>query len=234
MLPNHSDGRILIVDDDPIFRRAMIDALGIGGRAYEVSTAAEAFEMAVKEVPDLVIVDLGLPDGDGAELCRRLRNHESTAGIPILVLTGDMSEGRDAACLDAGADSYLAKPVKGPRLRSYVRALLRRPSMLSRRKPRRMQVAGLEFQYKSKTMRLDEKIYAEFSPREFEILYALALSHPEPLGRGEIYRRVWGLEPPSDDSLRTIEVHIFRIREKLGLEAREKLATIPGRGYRLV
>jgi DNA-binding response OmpR family regulator len=234
MALNHSGERILVVEDDPVFRGAMIDALGLGGRAGEASTAAEAFTMAIRDVPDLVIVDLGLPDGDGAELCRRLRNHENTAGISIVVLTGDTSEGRDAACLDAGADSYLAKPVKGPRLRSYVRALLRRRSMMSRRKSRPMRAAGLEFHYKSKVMRLGEKNYAEFSPREFEVLYALALSHPDPMGRGEIYRRVWGLEPPSDDSLRTVEVHISRIREKLGPRAREKLATVPGRGYRLV
>ncbi len=229
-------GRILIVEDDPIYRRAVIDVLGAGGRMGEASTAAEGFEKAVKEVPDLIIVDLGLPDYDGAELCRRLKGHESTAGVPILVLTGDSSEGRDVFCLDAGADSYLAKPVKGPRLRSYVGALLRRSLSGDGRfkAGRYLRAAGMEFRYRIKSVILGRKVISDLTPKEFTLLYSLALNHPEPLSRREIYRRAWGAEPPAEESLKTVEVHVFRIREKLGPQSRDKLATVPGRGYRLV
>ena len=119
--------RVLLIEDDASFRKAVSDVLSHEG--YEVLQAPSGkagILTAQKEMPDLVVLDLIMPGMKGLEVCQVLKQDALTARVPIIILTGNDKDGQDIACLDMGADDYLTKPVKSPRLLAYCRALLRR------------------------------------------------------------------------------------------------------------
>ena len=118
--------KVLLIEDNASFRKTVARILTVQG--FEVSEAAfgkAGLANAAKDKPDLIILDLVLPGLRGIEVCEQLKKTPETAGIPILVLTGNDREGQDIACLDTGADDYLTKPVKTERLLAHCRALLR-------------------------------------------------------------------------------------------------------------
>ena len=225
--------KVLLIEDNASFRKTVARILTVQG--FEVSEAAfgkAGLASAAKDKPDLIVLDLVLPGLRGIEVCEQLKKTPETAGIPILVLTGNDREGQDIACLDTGADDYLTKPVKTERLLAHCRALLRRaggdPSTPD------VSVGALRLDYGRKLAVLKAKEHPELTPKEFGLLYELARRSPEPLGRETIYERVWGMAAPSEGSLKTVDVHVRRIRLKLGWEADEWLSYVHGRGYALV
>ena len=220
---------ILVVDDDPAFRATAAKVLASEGfRPLEASGGAEALALARKRRPDLVVLDLRMPDVDGLEVCRKLKEGGETAAIPVLVLTAYDQEGQDVTCLDLGADSYLTKPVTMDRLLAHCRALLRRSEGGARKAAR---AGAMELDHARKVVRFGEKEISNLTPKEFEILYVLCCKSPDPVDRETLYRAVWGAEPPSTASLKTVEVHVHRIRLKLGLKADQWLLQVSGRGY---
>jgi DNA-binding response OmpR family regulator len=223
--------RILVIEDDPAFRKTLCLVLAEAG--YDASPAPSGkagLVAALDRPPDLVLLDLVLPGIKGMEVCAQLKEWEQTAAVPVLILTGSDKEGQDIACLDVGADGYLTKPVKTERLLAHCRALLRRPGA-SKEKP--LKVGALALDYAKKLVVLDGKKFPNLTPMEFGLLYELAARSPEPLDRTDIYKKVWGLEPPSEGSLKTVDVHARRVRLKLGWDADEWLTYVHGRGYRL-
>lgn len=225
--------KVLLIEDDAAFRKAEAEALRLAG--FEVAaapTGRQGLSRARKERPDLVVLDLVMPGLSGLEVCLQLKQDPATASIPILILTGNDKDGQEIACLDLGADDYLTKPVKAERLAAHCRALTRRAG--------RAKTAGavtlgpLSLDYARKTVLLSGKSYPHLTPKEFELLHHLAKHSPDPRDRASLYKEVWGMEPPSEGSLKTVEVHVRRIRLKLGWKSDEWLTAVSGRGYRLV
>ncbi|MBI5623664.1 MAG: response regulator transcription factor [Elusimicrobia bacterium] len=223
--------RVLLIEDDAAFRRAVADVLVRDGYAVaEAATGTAGAAKALAETPDLIILDLVLPGIGGIEVCQRLKQDLRSASIPVLILTGNDREGQDVACLDMGADDYLTKPVKADRLLAYCRALLRR-SRPEAEHPPEVAVGDLRLDYGRKLVTLKGKEFPHLTPKEFSLLYELACRSPEPEDRSELYRRVWGMDPPSEIALRTVDVHVRRVRLKLGWRSDRWLIVVSGRGY---
>jgi two-component system phosphate regulon response regulator PhoB len=223
---------VLIIEDDDAFRRAVATTLKRGGyRTLGANSGREGLELALKNLPDLILLDLVLPGQRGTEVCETLKRQNLTAGIPVLILTGNDREGQEIACLDLGADDYLTKPVPGARLLARCRALLRRTGKAAG--ARSIRLGGLELDYPLKMAVLSGTNYPHLTPKEFGVLYELALASPEPRDRDSLYQKVWGMSPPSQASLHTVDVHIQRIRLKLGWPPDRWIIGIHGRGYLL-
>ncbi len=223
--------RVLLIEDDPAFRRTVADLLRL--HEFEVSEAGSGRAGAAKareERPDLIVLDLVMPGMDGLEVCQSLKQDASTASIPILILTGNDREGQDVACLDLGADDYLTKPVKAERLLAYCRALLRR-AHAEEAAPAVRRVGDLALDFARKLVSLKGREYEHLTPKEFGLLYELAGRSPEPEDRVALYQNVWGMDPPSEGSLKTVDVHVRRVRLKLGWRSDRWLVSVSGRGY---
>ena len=226
--------RVLLIEDSAAFRKAVSRALGQKGFVVaEAATGKEGLLAAERERPDLIILDLVLPGLRGFEVCQQLKQKRETAAIPVLILTGNDNEGQDISCLDVGADDYLTKPVAADRLLAHVRALLRRADAASAAPESVLSLGPLRLNYERKLVILDGFEHPELTPKEFGLLYELAACSPRPLDRAALYRRVWGLEPPSEASLKTVDVHVRRIRLKLGWSTDVWLSHVAGRGYSL-
>lgn len=221
---------VLLIEDSAAFRKSVNRLLGLHGyRVHEAPTGKAGVEHCLKTPPDLVILDLVMPGLSGLEVCQELKQRTETASIPLLVLTGNDKEGQEVACLDLGADDYLTKPVQGTRLLAHVRALLRRAQGKGRATA--LEVGPLSLDYARKLVTWAGKEFPHLTPKEFGLLFALAQRSPEPLDRTELYAEVWGLEAPSEISLRTVDVHVRRIRLKMGWRSDQCLTAIHGRGY---
>ncbi|HEX6666553.1 MAG TPA: response regulator transcription factor [Solirubrobacterales bacterium] len=217
-------GRVLIVEDDTDIADVLRRSLRNEG--YEVRTSAdgiEALDVAAGFVPDLVVLDLGLPGMDGIEVCRRLR---TDGDVPILMLTARAETEDRVTGLDSGADDYLAKPFERQELLARIRALLRR------RPPRgaaSIEVADLTLNPDTREVRRGER-EIELTNREFELLEFLMRNERLVVSRERLLDEVWGYDPMA--ATNTIDVFISNLRRKLeaGDEAR-LLHTKRGAGY---
>lgn len=222
---------ILLIDDDKAFLGIVSRVLRDQGYETQTLSSGKAgLARALERPPGLIVLDLVMPGLGGLEICQRLKQRPETAGVPVLILTGNDREGQDVACLDMGADDYLTKPIGSERLLARCRALLRRAGASQREAV----VGPLRLDYERKLVRLGEREFPHLTPKEFELLYFLALHSPQPFERAALYQRIWGAEPPSEGALKTVEVHVRRIRLKLGLRSDALLVTTPGRGYSVV
>jgi len=228
--------KVLLIEDDASFRRTVADVLGMEGYVVAQAPSGKAGILAAqREMPDLVILDLVMPGMKGTEVCQYLKQDSQTARVPVIILTGNDKDGQDVACLDMGADDYLTKPVKTERLLAYCRAIQRRTAGESREDlPARLEVGDLALDYSRKVVILGRKEHPHLTPKEFELLYFLARHTPTPSDRATIYREVWGVEPPSEGALKTVEVHVRRVRLKLGWKSEQWLVSVSGRGYALI
>lgn len=228
--------KVLLIEDDASFRKAVSDVLSLEGYEVRQAPSGKAGIMSAQsEPPDLVILDLIMPGMKGLEVCQFLKQDAKTANVPIIILTGNDKDGQDIACLDMGADDYLIKPVKSERLLAYARALLRRNAGEEKADPpASVEVGGLSLDYPRKLVKLGKQEFQHLTPKEFELLYFLAKRTPNPTERADIYRQVWGVEAPSEGALKTVEVHVRRIRLKLGWKSDQWLVSVSGRGYALI
>ena len=220
--------RILLVDDEVPIQKAVVPLLE--SRSYHVDvagTGAAALRLVVENTPDLIVLDLGLPDIDGAEVCRRIRA-ESTA--PIIVLSARASEAEKVRALDLGADDYVTKPFSLRELAARVRAVLRRKPGA---RPGSMAI------YRGKHLVADFDAVAvtvdgdpiKLTRREFELLKCLVENRNRVLSRDRLLERVWGYEQFIET--RSVDVHVGRLRSKLGA-AGPQIETVVGLGYRFV
>lgn len=220
--------RIVLIEDDVEIRRLVASALSGSGHDVESASAAMAgLELAVKSRPDVVLLDLGLPDLDGSELLRMIR---AISDVPVIVITARGADEIVVKTLDAGADDYLVKPFSVAQLEARVRAVLRRGETATTQP---LRVGGIEVDVAAREARL-EGTPLDLSPKEFDLLRALVESAGQVLSKRELLAEVW--REPYGGSERTIDVHLSWLRRKLGESAREPryLHTVHGVGVKLV
>ncbi len=221
------DARILVVDDEPQMRRALRASLR--GEGYQVEVAAsgaEALQAAQRLEPHLLLLDLGLPDMDGAEVCARLRTFTQA---PIIVLSVRETEADKVQALDRGADDYLVKPFGIGELLARIRAALRRHR--DEVGPASIQHGELRIDLEGHQVeRQGERIH--LTPTEFELLAYLATRRGRVLTHRMILRHVWG--PEYEEEVQYLRVFVSQLRRKIERDARAPryLLTEVGVGYR--
>ena len=223
--------RILLVDDEVVIQRALAPLLRSRGYEVEVAgTGREAVAAVAARSPDLIVLDLGLPDLDGAEVCRRIRL-ESKA--PIVVLSARGGEADKVAALDIGADDYVTKPFGSEELLARIRVALRRVEDAAGPEVERMAVADLVIDYnRRRVLRGDEEI--RLTPKEFELLALLAHNLDRVVTHRTILKTIWGgnaVEQPEH-----IWVLMAQLRKKIEPDPGNPryLLSEPFVGYRLV
>jgi len=219
---------VLVVDDDPALQRVL--RLALQALGYEVSgavTGQDGLSEAALRNPDVVVLDLGLPDIDGVEVCRRLREWSR---VPIIVLSADATEDRKVEALDLGADDYVTKPFSMSELQARLRVALRHRRDETA-EVSTVTVGPLEVDLVGHVVSMDGK-EIELTRREFQILSFLALHAGKVLTHKMILDAVWG--PGYGASPRYLREYAYRLRRKLGDENGEFLTSRPGIGYQLV
>jgi two-component system KDP operon response regulator KdpE len=219
---------VLLVDDDPSLVRAL--SIGLTARGYDVSvgrTGTEGITQVSLTTPDVVVLDLGLPDMDGVEVCRRLRQWTA---VPIIVLSAVEAEDRKVAALDGGADDYMVKPFGMAELEARLRVALRRRPAAEAAGPSEITVGRLRVDLVHHMAAVDGQDL-ELTGREFDLLAFLARHAGKVCTRQMILRGVWGAA--YGDEAHYLRVYAHRLRRKLG-PAGDMLRTQPGIGYQLV
>ena len=220
---------LLLIEDDPAIRTSLLRALRERGHAVAAShTAMDGLQTALAERPDLVVLDLGLPDLDGRELLRMLR---AVSAVPVIVATARDDETEIVRVLDAGADDYIVKPFTAAQLDARVRAVLRRGGPAGS-EPAAVTVGGLRIDAGARTATLDGAAL-DLTPREFDLLHHLATRAGQVVSKRELLSEVW--QVPYGGADKTVDVHLSWLRRKLGETAQEPryLHTVRGVGVRL-
>jgi two-component system KDP operon response regulator KdpE len=222
--------QLLLIEDDERIRNAVIRALRERGHAVaSAGTALGGLRLAVEDRPDLVVLDLGLPDLDGGELLRMLR---AVSAVPVIVATARDDDDSVVRALDAGADDYVVKPFSAGQLDARIRAVLRR-SAGSDTGPAPLTIGDLTIDQRGRQV-LHAGVSVELSPREFDLLAYLAARAGTVVTKRELLTEVW--QQPYGGSDKTVDVHVSWLRRKLGESAAEPrlLQTVRGVGVRLV
>jgi DNA-binding response OmpR family regulator len=219
---------LLIVEDDERIRQALQRALsGRGHQVRIVATGLAGLQEAVDDPPDVVVLDLGLPDIEGRQLLSMLR---AVSQVPVIVATARDDEAEMVATLDAGADDYVVKPYSAAQLEARMRAVLRR----SRPDPEdeALVVGPLVVRPASRTATLDGA-ELDLTPREFDLLAYLAARAGRVVSKRRLMADVWG--QPYGGADKTVDVHVSWLRRKLGESAAEPrlITTIRGVGVKL-
>jgi two-component system KDP operon response regulator KdpE len=220
--------RILVVDDEPQIHRFLAPALEAAGYApLRALTAADGLRQVAERAPDLVLLDLGLPDMDGLQAIPRLR---AFSAVPVIVLSARDREAEKIAALDAGADDYVEKPFALGELLARLRATLRRSGLVPKPAEQRyLRFGALEIDFAERLARLDgERLH--LTPREWDLLSALARAgNGRLVTQRQLLQAVWGAAHLDDTQY--LRVYIGHLRAKLGAAA-SLIRTEPGIGYR--
>ncbi len=222
-----AQARLLLIEDDADLVQSL--RLALGREDYSVDNALSGLEGLTKVVenpPDLLLLDLNLPDMDGLSICREIRSNAVTRDLPIIMLTARAQEHDRVLGLDLGADDYIVKPFSVRELKSRIVALLRRRQLDGGVPEDLFSEGRLTVDYRSRHVSL-AGAEIRLTTRELELLWFLITNRPQVLSRERILERVWGLS--SDVETRTIDVHVRALRKKIDADVVE---TVIGAGYR--
>jgi DNA-binding response OmpR family regulator len=219
---------VLIIEDDATIRTALVRALT--ARSHSTMTAPTAMtglQSLVATRPDVVLLDLGLPDLDGAALLAMIR---AVSDVPVIVVSARDDGAGMVAVLDAGADDYLVKPFAADQLDARIRAVLRRSD--PGKAPGPITVGGIVIDARARTATLDG-VVLDLSPKEFDLLLYLAQRTGEVVGKRELLAKVWN--QPYGGADKTVDVHLHWLRRKLGesADAPRYLHRVRGVGVKL-
>jgi two-component system KDP operon response regulator KdpE len=223
--------RILLVDDEVAIQRAVRPLLRT--RGYDVSVSAtghDALAMAAAEQPDLVVLDLGLPDLDGTEVCRRIR---AMSAVPIIVLSARSAESDKVDALDLGADDYVTKPFGPDELLARIRVALRRVRAEDDATSGRLEMGPFTIDYDRRRVVRDD-VEIRLTPKEFELLALLARNHDRVLTHRAILKAIWG--PHAVEQPEHLWTLVAQLRKKIEPDPTKPtyLLSEPWVGYRLV
>jgi two-component system, OmpR family, alkaline phosphatase synthesis response regulator PhoP len=222
--------RILLVDDEP----DIIEFLqyNLVREGFEVISAKDGIEALrkISEKPDLIILDIMMPNMDGFEVCKKIRSKESLKNIPIIFLTAKSSEVDEIAGLELGANDYVKKPISPKKLIARVNSNLRKLDAAGKEKEENeiVTIGPLVIDKEKYIVNLNSEEMI-FPRKEFELLYFLARNPGKVYSRESLLKEVWGIDIYVID--RTIDVHIRKIREKLGKHS-DLIETVKGVGYK--
>jgi DNA-binding response OmpR family regulator len=226
---------ILLVEDDAPTRTFLADNLTADGYELLVADCArDGLRLLETKFPDVALVDLGLPDGSGLDIVRRVRASDGVASridpaVPLVVVSGRGGELDRLRGFERGCDDYVCKPFSYPELRARIEALLRRADV--RRRPGRLRVGELEIDAASRVVRL-RGTPVELSQKEFALVRTLASDPTRVFTKDELLRTIWGFRTLG--STRTLDSHACRLRHKLARGADRFVVNVWGVGYRLV
>ncbi|EPZ38882.1 MULTISPECIES: response regulator transcription factor [Anoxybacillus] len=217
--------QVLIVDDDAHIRELVGHFLSLEGfEIHEATTGKEALVVLEEAKVDLVVLDIMMPEMDGWELCRELRQYDD---VPILMLTAKGETAQKVKGFELGADDYLVKPFDPLELVARVKALLKRYRIAA---SQTVQIGDLLLNRQTYECRLGGEEIA-LPPKEFELLFTLASYPGKTFTRDELIEQIWGYDYEGDE--RTVDVHIKRLRERFADCHVFIIRTIRGLGYRL-
>jgi DNA-binding response OmpR family regulator len=220
---------VLLVEDDHIIRAALMRSLTDRGHTvHAVGTALDALRRVASDAPDLIVLDLGLPDLDGADALRMLRG---IADVPIIIATARDDEAEIVRLLKAGADDYMVKPFTSAHLDARMISVLRRAGRASRDEPTVIDAGALRVDLGQRQAYLDEQPLT-LTRKEFDLLAYLAARPGRVVSRRELLEEVW--RQPSVGEDQTIDVHLYWLRRKLGESAAKPrfLHTVRGVGFK--
>ena len=225
-----SPARILVVEDEWAFRNGL--GLYLRGGGYDVAEAESVkagWEQFRSYRPDLVILDVGLPDGSGQDLCRQIRSHAELAKTPVIMLTAEARFEEKNRGFDAGADHYLTKPMKPEEVLLWVRALLRRGSY-AKEEPALLQVGDLTIDVQGQLLRYAGTPIQRLTRKEFELLCFLVKNRPRALSRKHILTTLWKTVVVDH----AVNFHVNSLRRKLPAAVANRIQTVSGKGYRFL
>ena len=221
---------VLVIDDEPQIRRVVRHALEAEGtRVLEAASGREGADLAAAERPDLIVLDLGLPDVEGIDVCRDLR---AWSAVPVMVLSARHSDVEKAALLDAGADDYITKPFSPVEFRARVRAHLRRARLAGGSSgDARVEAGNLVIDLVGRTVTRDG-IVVHLTPIEWGLLRVFAANSGRTLTHAYLFAQVWARS--HGDAQQYLRVHVASLRRKLERDSvrPERIITEPGVGYR--
>jgi two-component system alkaline phosphatase synthesis response regulator PhoP len=222
-----SKAKILLVDDEPdILEIVEYNLKNEGYKVYTASSGIEGVSLAKEVKPDLILLDVMMPEMDGIEACDQIRKIPSLEHTIIAFLTARGEDYSQVAGFEAGADDYITKPVKPKVLTSRLKALLRRRPIAGQKVPERMNLGDLTIDPERYHIELAGNVL-DLPRKEFELLSLLASKPGRVFLREEIMDRIWGTSVIVGG--RTIDVHIRKLREKIG---DDRIKTVKGVGYK--
>lgn len=217
---------ILVADDDIAMRETVQGLLKtIDLESVAASNGKEALQLVESEKPDLLILDWTMPQMDGWEVCRNLRNNPKTRNLPVMMLTAKSTDEDEIICLEAGADDFVAKPFKSDLLLARVKALLRRYHDEAQNE---IEANGIYINLEKHIVKVNNE-EINIWPKEFDLLYFLIKKQGTVVSRDTLLECVWGYE--YFGTTRTVDATMKRLREKLGF-ASDNIQTVKGVGYK--
>ena len=230
------DNKILVIDDDEAINQLIKINLELSGyKVFSATDGIKGFALCKQELPDLVILDVMMPEVDGYTVAKYIRENSSTKDIPILMLTALGMLDDKIKGFDIGVDDYLVKPFEIEELKVRVRALLKRTNKVleSLATKELLTVGDITLLPESYSVDINGKI-AKLTPIEYDILNTLVQNHGNMVSGAKLLNDIWGYSP--DDTVETIRVHIRHLRAKMDKVSNGKkyIETIYGGGYRLL
>lgn len=224
--------KILHIDDEASIR--LLVKFNLEQNGYEVIQAnngKEGLDLATKENPDLILLDLLLPKIDGLGVCLQLKQNPKTSAIPIIMLTAKKEEVDKVVGLELGADDYLTKPFGQRELLARIKAVLRRSTSTKESSNTSLEIGNLSINTASFEVLLNSKKIA-LTPKEFDLLVLLITNITRAFTREQLLEKVWGYDYYGDS--RTVDVHIRHLRSKLNADEniQKAIQTVHGVGYR--
>jgi len=222
--------KILIIEDEPdIIKMLEYNLKKEGFRITSASDGREALRRAEREHPDIIILDLMLPEIDGLEVCKTLKQSSDTADIPVIMLTAKAQETDKIVGLELGADDYITKPFSIRELTARVKAVLRRTGEKNKL-PEIFEIGNLTIDFSKIKVTVGNKP-VELTSKEFELLSALVKAKGRVLSRDYLLDNIWGFDNAIEIQSRTVDVHIQTLRKKLK-QAAKRVVTVKNYGYR--
>lgn len=222
--------KILIVEDEKdIIKMLEYNLKKEGFKVIDARDGEDALDLAVREYPDLILLDLMLPGIDGLDVCKTLKKESKTSLIPIIMLTAKSQESDKVVGLELGADDYITKPFSPRELIARIKAVLRRATE-KEKLPEVFQLGDLRIDFSKISVSVKEKP-VELTAKEFELLKTLLKAKGRVLSRDYLLDSIWGYDHAMEIQTRTVDVHVRTLRKKLKAAAK-MILTVKNYGYR--